>query len=399
MTADLSQAEARRLALNAQGLAGQRPAATRLDDIRAVIRRLGLVQLDFVNLLLPAHYLVFYSRLGAYDRAWFDELVYQRREFTEHWAHEASVIPMDVWPLLAYRRANHRIWPFGFETFLAENPAYTQRILDELRQRGALTPADLPHDHDHPRKLAGTWVGTVPRAVLEAHFGNGRVSIANRLPNFTRVYDLAERVIPTKILLQRVDEDEARRRLLLSAARAHGVATAGDLADYYRMLVQDARPRLAELVDAGLLRTVRVDNWREPAYLDPAAVIPQEALSSTLLCPFDPLIWTRARTQRLFGFEYRFEIFVPAEKRQWGAYVLPFLHGDRLTARVDVKAERTEGRLAVLGSFLEDGADAGGTAAALARALKDLSAWLGLGTVRVSRRGNLARALGAAVRG
>lgn len=398
MAPHLSLSEARRLAISAQGLAAPRPKSPALQHVRKVIQRLGLVQLDYVNVLLPAHYLVSFSRLGAYDRALFDDLVYQRREFTEHWAHEASVVPMETWPLLAYRRAQHRVRPYGFETFLDAHPEYVLAALEELRLRGPLIPADLPDHHSRPRELEHSWFGSVPRAVLEAHFGRGQVSIANRLSNFTRVYDLAERVIPKVHLEGRVDSDEAQRRLLLTAAKAHGVAAAGDLADYFRMPMQEAKPRLCELVESGQLEQVRVEGWRDAAYLYPGARVPAEVQAAALLCPFDPLIWTRQRTARLFGFDYRFEIFVPAEKRRWGSYVLPFLLGDRLVARVDLKAERTAGRLAVLGSYLEPGVEPLETAEALARELAALASWLGLSKVRVARRGDFARVLSAAVR-
>lgn len=398
MARDLSLAEARRLALASQGFAEARPAAPDIDHVRSVIRRLGLVQLDYVNVLLPAHYLVFYSRLGSYPREHFEELVYQRREFTEHWAHEASVIPMESWPLLAYRRAQHRARPFGFQEFLDQHPEYALAALDHLRTRGALTPADLPDPQNRSRKLAESWFGTVPRAVLEAHFGRGHVSIANRLPNFTRVYDLSERVIPGEHLEHRVEVEEAQRRLLLMAAKAHGVAAAGDLADYFRMPMQDAKPRLLELVEAGLLEKVRVEGWRDAAYFYPGSRIPKAIEASSLLCPFDPVIWTRQRTERLFGFEYRFEIFVPQEKRRWGSYVLPFLLGDRLVARVDLKAERFDGRLAVLGSYLEPGVEPGEVAEALASELAALARWMGLNKVRVARRGDFAKTLAAVVR-
>ncbi|MGC4050058.1 MAG: crosslink repair DNA glycosylase YcaQ family protein [Paludibaculum sp.] len=234
--------------------------------------------------------------------------MYRKREFTEHWAHEASVIPMESWPLLAYRRDQHRARPYGFQEFLDQHPEYALAALEHLRTRGALTPADLPDPQNRSRKLAESWFGTVSRAVLEAHFGRGHVSIANRLPNFTRVYDLSERVIPGVHLEHRVEVEEAQRQLLLMAAKAHGVAAAVDLSDYFRMPMQHAKPRLLELVDAGLLEKVRVEGWRDTAFYYPGSRIPKAVQASSLLCPFDPVIWTRQRTERLFGFEYRFEI-------------------------------------------------------------------------------------------
>ena len=269
------------------------------------------------------------------------DLVHRRREFTEHWAHEASIVPMSVWPLLRYRRQSHRVRPHGFDNFLLRDPGYARRILREIRTRGPLTAAALPSPPGRDRRMPGAWVGTVPRAVCEAHFGRGTLAIAARRRDFARVYDLTERVIPPDLVRRRVPKVEAHRALLQLAARAHGVATAADLADYYRMPVTMVRPRLRELLRSGDLQAVRVEGWTEPAYLDPAARCPPQMDAAALVSPFDPLIWYRPRVARLFGFEYRIEIFIPAPKRKWGYYVLPFLLGDRLVARVDLKAGRT----------------------------------------------------------
>jgi uncharacterized protein YcaQ len=240
-------------------------------------------------------------------------------------------------------------------------------------------------------------VGTVPRAVCEAHFGRGTLAIADRRPDFARVYDLSERVIPPEHRRTRVPNAEAHRALLRLAARAHGVATAGDLADYYRMPLGMVRPRLRELVASAELREVRVEGWPEPAFLDPSARCPRQVAAAALLSPFDPVIWHRPRVARLFGFEYRFEIFVPAHKRKWGAYVLPFLLGDRLVARVDLKADRSGHRLLVRATYREPDTDAAVVADALAGELHVMAGWLGLDTVTVDRRGPFARDLAAAV--
>jgi hypothetical protein len=222
--------------------------------------------------------------------------------------------------------------------------------------------------------------------------------VAGRRPDFSRLYDLAERVVPAEQLRRAVDPDEARRELLRRAARAHGAGTAADLADYFRMPVREARPRLDELVESGELRTVRVEGWREPAYLAPSARAPRRIDAAALLSPFDPLVWFRPRTQRLFGFEYRFEIFTPPARRRWGCYVLPFLLGDRLVARVDLKSDRAGRRLRVLAAHLEPGAEPGPVAAALAAELRRLAGWLGLDGVAVERRAGFDRALAAALR-
>ena len=394
----LTLSEARRIALAAQGFDRPRPRRAGRDDLRRVIRGLGLVQLDFVNVLAPAHYLVLFSRLGPYDRSLFDELVYNRREFTEQWAHEASILPVESWPLLAHRRELHRVRPYGFEMFLERHPDYVSRVLDHVRERGPLTADDLP-DHDGtPRRIQGAWIGTVPRAVLEAYFGRGSLAVAGRQSNFARVYDLAERLIPPELLGLRVDRKAAQRELLRLAARSHGVGTAGDLADYYRMPVREARPRIVELVEEGALKEVRVEGWREPAYLHPEARLPRSIGAAALLAPFDPVVWFRTRASRLFGFDYTLEIFVAREKRKWGCYVLPFLAGDRLVARVDLKSDRAGRRLLVLASHLEAGADPEHTADALARELRTLADWLALDSIVVERRGGFARSLAAAVR-
>jgi uncharacterized protein YcaQ len=291
----------------------------------------------------------------------------------------------------------HRVRPWGFEKFMHQNPAYVARVLDDIRARGPLAAGDLPDPEGAARRLPGAWVGTVPRAVLEAHFGRGLLAVAERRPNFARVFDLMERILPAEHHGRQLDRADAQRELLRLAARAHGVGTAGDLADYYRMPIREARPRIAELVEAGELRQVAVAGWREAAYLHRQARLPDRIHAAALLSPFDPVVWYRERIARLFDFDYRIEIWVPREKRKWGYYVLPFLLGDRLVARVDLKAGRTEGRLLVLAAYLEPHARLGVVADALARELVTLARWLGLESVAVSGKGEFARALAASV--
>jgi uncharacterized protein len=396
---DLSLSEARRLALAAQGFDRPRPSG-RVDarDLRRTIQQLGLLQIDYVNVLVPAHYQVPYSRLGPYKKSHLDDLVYRRREFTEQWAHEASIVPVESWPLLRHRMETHRVRPHGFESFLEKQAEYVAWILDEVRTRGPLAADDVPERDGIPHRIPGAWFGSVPRAVLEAHFARGMLAVAQRRPDFARTFDLAERLIPLEHHAREIGREEAQRELLRLAARAHGVGTADDLADYYRMPIREARPRLAELVEAGELREVRVEGWRQPAYLHPRARVPKRIDAATLLSPFDPLIWYRARAARLFDFEYRVEIFVPQAKRRWGYYVLPFLLGDRLVARVDLKADRRERRLVVLAAHVEPHANAGQVASALAAELRTMAGWLGLESVVVERLGDLARSLAAAVR-
>ena len=396
-----SAGEARRIALAAQGLDRPRPAG-RVDvrHLRRVLRRTGLLQLDFVNVLLPAHQLVPFSRLGPYDRDRLHALVYRDRELTEQWAHEASIVPMDAWPLLEHRRRRHRVQPWGFEELIEALPEYHERVLDEVRRRGPLGADDLPEpEREIPARLGDKWGWTlkVKRQFLEAHFGFGRLAIADRLANFARRYDLAERVVPAAHLERRLDRPAAQRELLRRAARAHGVGSARDLADYWRMPIGDARRRLDELATAGELRRVEVEGWARPAFLHPEARLPRRIDAAALLSPFDPLVWTRPRVARLFDFEYTIEIYVPAAKRRWGYYVLPFLLGDELVARVDLKADRSTRRLLVRAAWIEAGADPGRVAGALAAELSTLAGWLGLREIEVARRGDLARPLARAV--
>jgi uncharacterized protein YcaQ len=391
----LGTIEARRLALAAQGFDRPRPqGAVGAKLLARTIRQLGLVQIDYVNVVAPAHYLVLFSRLGPYSRERLHEIVYRRREFTEQWAHEASIVPVETWPLLRHRMEARRLHPFRFQGLLRGDPRYTDKVLAEVRARGPLHADDLPAPLGGERRIPGAWVGTMPRAALESHFARGFLAVADRLPNFSRTYDLAERVVPAEHHGRAVEREEAQRELLLQAARAHGVGTSADLADYFRMPVREARPRLAELVESGQLCRVTVEGWREPAFIAAGTRPPRRAIAAAaLLAPFDPLIWFRPRTARLFGFDFRFEIFVPEAQRRWGKYVLPFLLGERLVARVDLKADRERRRLLVLSARAEPHADRGVVAPALAAELDRLAAWLGLDSVAVGRRGDLARAL------
>jgi uncharacterized protein YcaQ len=398
----LSLSEARGIALAAQGFDRPRPGdRVCIRRVRRTIHRLGLLQIDCVNVLVPAHYQVLFSRLGPYDRRLLDELVYRRREFTEQWAHEASIIPVGTWPLLRHRMATHRVRPWGFEKVMKRHPEYVAWVLEEVRTRGPLEAGELARPVDEALRWLrdhGSWFGTVSRAVLEAHFGRGLLAVASRRGSFARLYELAERVVPAEHLSRDVEPAEARRELMRIAARAHGVATVADLADYFRMPVRDARQPVAELAAAGELRPARVEGWRELAWLDPRARPLQRTDASALLSPFDPLIWFRPRLARLFGFDYRFEIFVPEAKRRWGCYVLPFLMGDRLVARVDLKADRPGRRLQVLAAWKEKNVDATAVAEALAAELRTLASWLELDSVAVGRRGDFSRPLAAALR-
>lgn len=370
----LTLAEARRIALAAQGF-GRPRSPRRFHD---AMRRIGALQLDFVNVLVPAHFLTLYARLGPYDRGRIHRALYGEGRYTEQWAHEAAIVPMQAWPWLRFRRDTHRIRPYGFDKVLARHPDYAAWVLDVVREHGPLAAAAIPRRDGVGHRLPESWIGTVPRAALEAHFGAGRVAIAGRLPNFTRLYDLAGRVIPEQYYRQSVDEGEGRHELIRCAARSCGVATAADLADYYRMRVGHVRPHLEQLLKEGELESVRVEGWREPAYLHTGAARPRRIQGATLLSPFDPLVWFRPRVERLFGFEYRIEIYTPAPRRRWGYYVLPFLLDEQLVARVDLKAGRDEGRLRVLAAWLEPGQSKRRVQPALLAELRTLAGWLGL---------------------
>lgn len=380
---EVSLAEARRIAIAAQGLAAARPARVTRQQVRRVIRQLGLLQLDFVNVLVPAHYLVPFSRLGPYERGHLDYLAYGTAEFTEQWAHEASIVPMDAWPLLRHRMEARRARPYEQQPVMRKQPGYREWVLEQIRERGALAGAELAGPGGSSGRVAGDWYKSIQRIVLEGHFARGVLAVTNRLPSFARVYDLAERAIPAEHFEQRVPAAEAQVALLARAARAYGLATVADLADYYRLRPAEARAALPQLVERGEVTPVAVEGWKEAAYLHRDAILPRAVESRALLSPFDPLVWYRPRLERLFGFEYRLEIYTPAAKRRWGYYVLPFLLGDRLVARVDLKAERAAGELVALAVHYEPGVKKAEVRSALRQELTAVAEWLGLGRVRV----------------
>ncbi len=390
--------QARRIALAAQGFDRPRPGSTvNAGHIRNVIRRLKLLQIDFVNVLVPAHQMVVFSRLGPYEPTCFDRAVYRDGHFTEQWAHEASIVPIDLWPILEHRRQDWRPYPQSPIMRLRNRSKYLEQVINLIRDNGSVTSQDLP-PVPGPARRPGDWHRSVPRWALEYHFGGGQLAVRERLANFQRVYDLPERVVPDRYREQRVDREEAQRELLRRSAAACGIGTLQDLADYFRMSPRDAAPRVEELVEAGELEVVDVAGWRAPAYRHSAARSPRRIRGARLLSPFDPLIWYRPRTERLFEFHYRIEIYVPANKRRWGYYVLPFLLDEQVVARVDLKADRQSGILRVQAAHEEEGIDRDRTAEALASELRLLADWLGLESIRVGRRGSFAKALAAAVR-
>ncbi len=394
----LSLAEQRRIALAAQGFADPRPSGSiTRRHLQRVLQRTQLLQIDSVNVLARAHYLPLYARLGAYPRTLLEAAAWGvKKTLFEYWAHEASLLPLELQPLLRWRmaRAERGEGTWGrLKPFAGERRPEAEAILQRIAADGPLAASDL----EGPKGSGGWWGWSDAKSALEWLFWSGRITTATRRASFERVYDLTERVLPSAVLDQPTpSEPDAHRQLLRLAARAHGLATAGDLRDYFRLSPGDAAPRLAELVEAGELTPVRVEGCSQPAYLDPAAQRPRRVRARALLAPFDPLIWERSRTERLFGVRYRIEIYTPADKRLHGYYVLPFLLGDRLVARIDLKADRKASRLLVQGAHAEPGAPAD-TASELAAELAVMAGWLGLERVEVQPSGDLAATLQAAV--
>lgn len=360
------------------------------------MRAVRVLQLDFVNVLLPAHFLVIWSRLGPYDRRRFERFVYGSGEYTEQWAHEASVVSVDDWPLLRPRRCAFQPWKSSPINALPDGDQYLEAVLEHVRREGAVTSNDLP-PIEGPRGRAGDWHGSVPRWALEHHFGRGRLAVRHRLPNFQRVYDLPERLIDQPRRTLRVNSKDATLELLRQSARALGLGTVQDLADYYRISPRDAAPRIRDLVDAGELSEVHVEGWRLPAFIASSARIPRRIRGASLLSPFDPVVWFRPRAERLFDFKYRIEIYVPKAKRKWGYYVLPFRLGDQLVARVDLKADRQNRVLLVQSAHPEINTNEEETVLALAQELCALADWLDLEAVKVVARNSFCRSLSKAV--
>lgn len=398
MSLTLSLAEARRLALVAQMSPGaQRPRSTiRASALLKVVDRLALLQIDSVNVLSRAHYLPLFSRLGSYDRAILDDLTYsaRKRRFFEYWAHEASFLPMTLFPLLRWRMedAKRGVGIYGsLREFARDQPDYISTVYDQIRSRGPLSARDLD---DAGKRVAGWWGWSPGKIALEYLFWTGAVTAATRR-NFERLYDLTERVIPADIHnAPPPGRCEAIRQLVQLSARALGVATFSDLRDYFRLPLDDTKRAVAELVEDGELKPVSVETWRQPAYIPRDLTLPRSTPACrSLISPFDPLVWERNRTERLFGFSYRLEIYTPAPRRKYGYYVLPFLEGDRFSARVCLKADRSRSLLLVNTAYAEAPIDDMQTTAALRHELEALASFLGLSAIRISRKGNLARAL------
>jgi len=390
----LSAAAARRVGLAAQGYGGVRPATVQRRHIAALAERLGMYQIDSVNVLARAHTMPAFSRLGPYDAAHFEQLAWggrRHRAWFEYWGHAACLVPMAGWKLLRWRMDAYRAHQRGdMAAFVAERGAFIAGVLAELRDRGPLAAADL----SGAGSPSGKWWGwSDGKFAMEYLLMTGDVTVSHRRGAFERVYDLSERVIdPAAFNAPPPCPAEAQRALLRIAAAAMGVATEGDLRGYWR-LKPDARPRVAELVEAGELLPVAVEGWKQPGYLWHQARLPRRVQAAALVSPFDPLLWERDRALRLLGFHYRIGLYTPREQRTDGYYVLPFLHGDRIAARVDLQADRIGRVLQVHASHLEPDTEAEPTAEALAQALGETARWLGLERVAIAGRGTLATRL------
>lgn len=392
----LSIAEARRIALAAQGFTfPDRAKPVSWSRIDRTIRQINLLQIDSVNVLVRSHYLPVYSRLGAYAHATLDARTFtnKKRALFECWAHEASLLPLDLHPLARWRmhRARSGNGTYGaMDRFAQDEKSYVDAALDFVTHHGPTAVSDLP---DAGKSAGGWWGWSKGKMALECLFDRGLVTTATR-QGFERIYDLPDRVIPAEILARPTPpEPEAFRRLLDLSGRALGIATEFDLRDYFRLPVADTKMALADLVEDGTLLPVAVDGWKHQAYLHREAKRPRKAGGTALISPFDPLVWERARAERLFDFHYRIEIYTPAPKRKFGYYVLPFLMGDRIAGRVCLKADRQDGVLRANAIHFESHAEPAETAAALAGELRLMASWLGLDAVKAEARGNLARHL------
>lgn len=358
-----------------------------------VIRQIGLLQLDSVNVVVRSHYLPLLSRLGPYDTQALDKASANKpRKLFEYWGHEASLIPVERQPLFRWRmaeaQAGRGIWS-GPSKIAREKPEFIRAVLDEIRDRGPIGAGELSQGG----KSTGAWWGwSEGKRAVEYLFWTGQLTSAGRR-GFERLYDLPERVIPEPIL-QTTDpsREVAQRELIEIAAKAFGVATEADLRDYFRLPLADARARTQELVESGTLQKVSVEGWKQQAYLHRHAKAATADMTA-LIAPFDSLIWARQRTERLFDFHYRLAFYTPKHKRTQGYYVMPFLLGDRLVARVDLKSDRKGNALQILGGHAEPGVNAAEIAAPLRQNLEELSSWLGLGRLAIKSRTELSNAV------
>jgi len=392
----ISLAQARRIALAAQGFRDPRHAVPTMRTFSRTLARTGVLQVDSVNVLQRAHYMPLFSRMGPYDVTLLQRASEKRpRTLVEYWAHVQAFMPVDLWPVMRHRMERYRAQRGKWMT-ADDDPALESSLLAEVRERGASTARDL--DDGLPRsKDNWGWNWSNTRKMLDYLYMSGQLAIAGRTSQFEVLYDVPERVLPAAVLNAATPpKPEADLELVRRAARSHGVASAKCLADYYRMPVADAKTAIVTLVESGELQPVRIYGWKRPSWLHRDAVLPRTMPARALLSPFDPVVWERDRAEALFDFHYRIEIYTPPEKRVHGYYVLPFLLGDRIVGRVDLKADRKAGVLRVQAAYAEPKAPAD-TVPELAEELRDLARWLGLDEIHVTRKGDLSSPLASAL--
>jgi uncharacterized protein len=407
MTVTIGADVARRTALAAQGFADPRPGGevTRR-HLRRMLDRVRLIQLDSVNVAVRAHYMPLFSRVGPYPAALLDDAAWTHRArrprlLAEYWAHEACLLPVEDWPLFRWRmRQYEERLGERYAALLASSPGLIDDVLAAVKDLGPIGAGPLETELGLTGRRAGGgwWNRSSVKHACEYLFAVGELTTGTRR-SFQRLYDLPERVLPPEVHSRpEMSTEDAVRELTLRAAAAYGIATEQDLRDYHRIKPPEwSKQAVAELVEAGLLEEISVRGWARPAYRHVAARAPRRVTGRALLCPFDPLIWERARTERLFGFHYRIEIYVPEPKRVYGYYVFPFLLDGELVGRVDLKADRMAGVLRVRGAFAEPTAHAPRVAAELAGELRTMADWLELDGVVADERGSLAPALRAAL--
>jgi uncharacterized protein len=391
---ELSAAEARRLAIAAQGLAARRPKRPGSEDLLAMVQRLGVVQLDSVNVLARSHYLVGFARVGAYDLGAFDRLSHEApRSVFEYWGHEASLLPIELQPAFRWRMARAKDDAWGRMRKIAKKRALVDKVLAAIAEAERPVRAGELETRTKPKTQRGWWAWSEAKTVIEWLFWSGQVTSAAR-KQFERHYDLPHRVLPPEILAIEHADEVAQRLLIERAARAVGVGTEADLRDYYRFPLADARAAIKALVEDGTLVPATVEGWKKAAYVHRDTPAPPKTVAAqALLSPFDSLIWFRERTHRMWGMQFRLEVYTPAPKRVHGYYVLPFLLGDALVARVDLKADRAGSTLRVLASHEEPGVKAASIVEPLHAELRAMADWMGLEHVAVEKRGDLAPAL------
>jgi uncharacterized protein len=395
----LSAAQARRIALAAQGFGRPHPTSVGIRQLDATLQRIGVLQLDSVNVFERSHYLPLFARLGAYNKADLDRLTFgPKPRYTEYWAHVAALIPFASWPLWRWKMRDYKQkWESDPTSWVSTHADFLNWLRAELADKGPLSASRVEHDTAGKRR-GGWWEWSDVKIGLEYLFYMGDVVSAGRT-RFERTYDLTEHAIPAELRAIDIDRHQAARTLLLSAAEAHGVGTIGDLADYYRLPKTSSAAVLKELAAEGALLPVSVEGWTRggrplTTYLHPDARIPRRVEASALLSPFDPVVWERDRALRVYDFHYRIEIYTPAPKRMYGYYTLPVLIDDRIVARIDLKSDRQAGVLRVQSAWHEDGQPRG-YEARVAELLRETAAWQGLGGVEVRDRGDLAGAMAA----